>query len=86
MGMVFPSRFFNKGGENMLKINSKESQFIENESLYDLLKRSNFNPDFVAVEVNEKLVKRENFKEYILENGSNIEVFSFVGGGWYGSD
>ena len=81
MGMVFPSRFFNKGGENMLKINSKESQFIENESLYELLKRSNFNPDFVAVEVDEKLVKRENYKDFFLQDGAKVEVFSFVGGG-----
>lgn len=65
----------------MIKINSKEVDFIENENLYDLLKRSDFNPEFVAVEVNQKLVKREQFKEYLLEDESTIEVFSFVGGG-----
>lgn len=68
----------------MIKINSNEVDFIENENLYKLLKRSDFNPEFVAVEVNQKLVKREQFKEYLLEDESTIEVFSFVGGGWYG--
>ena len=65
----------------MIRINSKEVDFIENENLYDLLTRNNFNPEFVAVEVNESLVKRDNFKEHFLEDGANVEVFSFVGGG-----
>ena len=68
----------------MIKINSKDIDFIENESLYDLLKRTNFNPDHVAVEVDEKLVKRNEFKDSILEDNSKVEVFSFVGGGWDG--
>ena len=70
----------------MIRINAKDVDFIENESLYDLLKRSNFEPDHVAVEVDEKLVKRDNFKDYILKDKSNVEVFSFVGGGWDGSN
>lgn len=65
----------------MIKVNAKELSFVENESLYDLLERANFNPDFVAVEVNENLVKRENFKDYFLQDGAKVEVFSFVGGG-----
>ena len=65
----------------MIKINSKEVDFIENENLYDLLKRNNFNPEFVAVEVNQKLVKRDNFREHLLEDDAVVEVFSFVGGG-----
>lgn len=65
----------------MIKVNAKELSFVENESLYDLLERANFNPDFVAVEVDENLVKRENFKDYFLQDGAKVEVFSFVGGG-----
>lgn len=65
----------------MIKVNAKELSFVENESLYDLLERANFNPDFVAVEVDENLVKREKFKDYFLQDGAKVEVFSFVGGG-----
>ncbi|WP_394019823.1 sulfur carrier protein ThiS [Anaerococcus cruorum] len=65
----------------MIKVNSRELSFVENENLYDLLERANFNPDFVAVEVDENLVKRENFKDYFLQDGAKVEVFSFVGGG-----
>ncbi|WP_296140490.1 sulfur carrier protein ThiS [uncultured Anaerococcus sp.] len=65
----------------MIKVNSKNFDFLENESLYDLLERANFNPDFAVVEVDEKLVKRENFKDYFLQDKAKVEVFSFVGGG-----
>ena len=65
----------------MIKVNAKELSFVENENLYDLLERAKFNPDFVAVEVDENLVKRENFKDYFLQDGAKVEVFAFVGGG-----
>ncbi|MDY3006499.1 sulfur carrier protein ThiS [Anaerococcus sp. AGMB00486] len=65
----------------MLLINGLEVEFQNNLSLYDLLKKENFNPDFVACEVNKELVKREDFKLFIVKDGYTIEVFSFVGGG-----
>lgn len=67
----------------MVLINGKEVK-IENEiSLYEFLKENKFDPAFVAVEVNEKLVKRENFKNFLVKDGYKVEVFSFVGGGWW---
>lgn len=65
----------------MLTINDKKVKFIENETLRDLLIRNNFDPDFLACEVDEKLVKKADFDKFIVEDGSKVEVFSFVGGG-----
>lgn len=65
----------------MLTINDKKVEFIENETLKDLLIRNNFDPDFLACEVDEKLVKKIDFDKFIVEDGSKVEVFSFVGGG-----
>lgn len=65
----------------MVRLNGLEIEIKKEEILYDFLKKENFNPDFVACEINEKLVKRENFKSFIVKDGYNIEVFSFVGGG-----
>ncbi|MFR1138047.1 MAG: sulfur carrier protein ThiS [Anaerococcus vaginalis] len=65
----------------MVLINGKEVK-IENEiSLYEFLKENKFDPLFVAVEVNQELVKRENFKNFLVKDGYKVEVFSFVGGG-----
>lgn len=68
----------------MVLINGKEVK-LENEiSLYEFLKENEFDPHFVAVEVNQELVKRENFKNFLVKDGYKVEVFSFVGGGWFG--
>lgn len=67
----------------MLTINDKKVEFIENETLKDFLIRNNFDPDFLAYEVDEKLVKKIDFDKFIVEDGSKVEVFSFVGGGWF---
>lgn len=67
----------------MVLINGKEVKIKNEISLYELLKENEFEPDFVAVEVNQKLVKRENFKNFLVKDGYKVEVFSFVGGGWW---
>lgn len=67
----------------MVLINGKEVKIKNEISLYELLKENEFEPDFVAVEVNEELVKRENFKNFLVKDGYKVEVFSFVGGGWW---
>lgn len=67
----------------MVLINGKEVKIKKEISLYELLKENEFEPDFVAVEVNQKLVKRENFKNFLVKDGYKVEVFSFVGGGWW---
>ena len=65
----------------MVLINGKEVKIKNEISLYEFLKENEFDPLFVAVEVNEKLVKRENFKNFLVKDGYKVEVFSFVGGG-----
>lgn len=65
----------------MLVINGKEVAFDKEKSLYDVLVENSFDPAFVAVEVNEELVKREDFRDFLVEDEYKIEVFSFVGGG-----
>lgn len=67
----------------MLTINDKKVEFVENETLRDFLIRNNFDPDFLACEVDEKLVKKIDFDKFIVKDGSKVEVFSFVGGGWF---
>lgn len=65
----------------MIRLNSKEVSYQEGESLYDFLRRNSFDPALVAVEVDQVLVKRVDFKKFILSDKSYVEVFSFVGGG-----
>lgn len=65
----------------MIVINDKTYDYIENESLEEFLLRANFDPSFVACEVNQVLVKRSDFKNFILEDKAEVEAFCIVGGG-----
>ena len=65
----------------MILLNDKEVDFIAGESLRDFLIRNNFDPDFLACEVDEKLVKKADFDNFFMADNTKVEVFSFVGGG-----
>lgn len=65
----------------MIKLNDKEVSFLEGENLRDFLIRNSYDPDFLACEVDQKLVKKVDFDKFIMEDNSKVEVFSFVGGG-----
>lgn len=65
----------------MITINDKKVDFVEAESLKDFLIRNSYDPDFLACEVDSKLVKKIDFDKFIMDDGMKVEVFSFVGGG-----
>lgn len=65
----------------MIKVNDKEVSFLEGENLRDFLIRNDYDPDFLACEVDESLVKKVDFDKFIMRDNSKVEVFSFVGGG-----
>ena len=65
----------------MIKVNDKEVFFLEGENLRDFLIRNDYDPDFLACEVDCRLVKKVDFDKFNLEDGAKVEVFSFVGGG-----
>ena len=65
----------------MIRINDKEVSFLEGENLRDFLLRNDYNPDFLACEVDQNLVKKNDFDKFIMKDNMKVEVFSFVGGG-----
>lgn len=69
------------GGDIVVRVNDVDVKFSREMTLYDFLKRQKFDPSYVACEVNGKLVKREEYKSFLIKDGFKIEVFSFVGGG-----
>lgn len=55
---------------------------LENEiSISELLKKKNIRPEIVTIEVNSKIIKREEYGEIFLKNGTQLEVVFFMGGG-----
>lgn len=67
----------------MIKVNGEPKKFTENISLYDFLNENNYDATRVAVIINEDIVSRNLYKEKIIKDNDEIEVVTFVGGGWF---
>ncbi len=49
--------------------------------LLDVVRALNLEPERVAIEYNRAIVKRELWPSTALDNGAEIEIVQFVGGG-----
>lgn len=61
-------------------INGKEYDF-EALSILKLLRNFNLNENKVVVEVNLKIIPKEDYKNYVVNKSDKVEVVAFVGGG-----
>ena len=64
----------------MVKINGEMTD-AAGAVLEDILVEKSFNMKFIAVEINEHIVKKADYPETILQDGDTVEVVSFVSGG-----
>ena len=64
----------------MVKVNGTELD-IAGKTVSEYLATTNYDPKRIAVERNGDIVFKSQYGETMLQNGDNIEVVSFVGGG-----
>ncbi len=64
-----------------IRLNGKEYELDRELSVKELLERLQIKPQTVAVEVNLNIVKKADYENYIIKEGDQVEVVSFVGGG-----
>jgi len=64
-----------------LLVNGKELEMKENITVSELLKELKVEDKTMATAVNMQVVKKENWKTYILKEGEKVELLQFVGGG-----
>lgn len=64
----------------MVKINGEMTD-AAGAVLEDILVEKGSNMKFIAVEINEHIVKKADYPETILQDGDTVEVVSFVSGG-----
>ena len=62
-------------------INGKKYEFTENSTISEILKKLNVNKERVVVEVNLKIIHKEEYDSFIVKENDSLEVLSFVGGG-----
>ena len=63
-----------------IRINGKDED-TDAVSVLDVLKGSNIEPRMVAVEVNSKMIERDDYGTIQLKDGDEVEFLYFMGGG-----
>jgi sulfur carrier protein len=64
-----------------LIINGEEKALEKVSSVSDLLRELGLKADRVAVELNREIAARERWNETALNDGDQLEIVQFVGGG-----
>jgi sulfur carrier protein len=64
-----------------LIINGKDQTFVESITLAQLVEQLGMKGDRVAVELNREIVPRAQWPETMLNDGDQVEIVHFVGGG-----
>ncbi len=64
-----------------IKINGIEKKIAPNTTIKELLKDLEILDKTMAVAVNMKIVKKDNWNKFKLNEGDKIEALNFVGGG-----
>jgi sulfur carrier protein len=63
-----------------IKINGKPEE-VREETVLHLLKSRNIEPQMVTVELNSKILQREELSKALLKEGDEVEFLFFMGGG-----
>ena len=64
----------------MVKINGTNHD-VAGRTLAEYLATTDYDDKRIAVERNEQIVPKAQYEKTILQDGDNIEIVSFVGGG-----
>lgn len=62
-------------------LNGKKEELEKELPVSELLKKKNIRPEVVTVELNEKILSRQEFEQTIIRNNDKIEFVYFMGGG-----
>ena len=64
-----------------LIINGDHKEFEDDKSLGDIIKELQIEDKVMASAVNMQIVKKDDWKTFIPQDGDRIELLQFVGGG-----
>lgn len=64
-----------------MRVNGKDIELKRGMTLAEFLAAHNYRAELVAVELNGQIVQRTEFGAVVLQDGDELEIVSFVGGG-----
>lgn len=65
----------------VIKVNGVDESVDFNMSVMNFLKEKSLDPARVVIEINHNIIKKNQYSEYILQDGDSVEILRFVGGG-----
>lgn len=65
----------------MIEVNGRKVEWVENESVSELLKRMRYVFPLVVVKINDKVVPRKDFSNVFVPDNSKIAVIHMISGG-----
>lgn len=67
--------------KNQITLNGEPRTFPAGSTLLDIVRALGLEPDRLAIELNRTIVKRVKWDATLVDEGAEIEVVQFVGGG-----
>lgn len=65
----------------MVKVNGEVAENIAGKNITEYLTESGYDIKRVAVELNGDILPKAQYESTLLQDGDNVEIVSFVGGG-----
>lgn len=62
-------------------LNGNKSNIETNTTLSELVNSKSLNKERIIIQVDEEIIKKEDFDNFTIKENSRIEVLSIVGGG-----
>jgi thiamine biosynthesis protein ThiS len=64
-----------------IEVNSKKVDWVENETIKQLLKRVKYTFPLVVVKINKEVIPRKDFENIVVPDNSKIDVIHMISGG-----
>ncbi len=65
----------------LIRLNGEETECRDGSTLLDILNEKDIDPETIVAEVDEVILKPDEFTTCELHDGSVVEILRFVGGG-----
>jgi thiamine biosynthesis protein ThiS len=64
-----------------IKVNGRDFDWVENETVKELLRRVRYTFPLVVVKINDKLIRRDDFSKVTVPDNSDVSVIHMISGG-----